>query len=317
MPRAASAGRSAAASRTVSSKYPHRAGHHRPAVVIQEGKAERSCGRPRAGRAGRPRSTARSGGRPRTGRTSPAACHRGGLRTPGARSGAAACATDGDQPQCARRTRSTCAAVRPGFSRFSAAASSSTSASVRGIDLPGWRDQRVEPAGPPGPDPPVDRAPRHAHRVAERPRMRAGSQLTDQPAPLPRRQRRVGCLADQLVTEQRHLLGPVGPAALLPVPDITTSSMITVKDHRSPRLADHPPAAQGQLVLITPAAQDGASSIPEVTAAASCQRVTSPTAQEPRRRRRGRSDRGHRITHREPGRRPAAADQSPGRPPAP
>jgi hypothetical protein len=41
--------------------------------------------------------------------------------------------TDGDQPQCARRTRSTCAAVRPGFSRFSAAASSRVSASVRGI----------------------------------------------------------------------------------------------------------------------------------------------------------------------------------------
>jgi hypothetical protein len=45
--------------------------------------------------------------------------------------------------------------------------------------------------------------------------MRAGSQLADQPAPLPGRQRRIGCLADQLVTEQRHLLGPAGPLAFL------------------------------------------------------------------------------------------------------
>jgi hypothetical protein len=82
-------------------------------------------------------------------------------------------------------------------------------------DLPGRRDQRGEPAGPPGPDPAVDRLPRHGHRVAERPRMRLGGQLADQPAPLPGGQRRVGGLPDQLVPEQRHLLGAGGPLAVL------------------------------------------------------------------------------------------------------
>ena len=41
--------------------------------------------------------------------------------------------TDGDQPHDFRRIRSTCAAVRSGFSRFSPAASSSTSGSVRSV----------------------------------------------------------------------------------------------------------------------------------------------------------------------------------------
>ena len=41
--------------------------------------------------------------------------------------------TDGDQPQLPRKIRTTCAAVRVGFSRFGPAASSSTAASVRGV----------------------------------------------------------------------------------------------------------------------------------------------------------------------------------------
>ena len=54
------------------------------------------------------------------------------------------------------------------------------------------------------------------YRVTERARMRPGRQLADQPPPLAGGQPGVGCLPDQLVTEQRHLLGPVGPAVLLP-----------------------------------------------------------------------------------------------------
>ena len=41
--------------------------------------------------------------------------------------------TDGDQPHAFRKIRATCAAVRAGFSRFSPAATSSTSASVRSM----------------------------------------------------------------------------------------------------------------------------------------------------------------------------------------
>ena len=50
------------------------------------------------------------------------------------------------------------------------------------------RDQGVEPAAAPVPDPPVDRGPRHPHRLPERAvvlRLREGP---DQPAPLPGRQ---------------------------------------------------------------------------------------------------------------------------------
>ena len=45
--------------------------------------------------------------------------------------------------------------------------------------------------------------------------MRPGGQLADQPAPLPRGQRRIGGLADQLVPEQGHLLGAHRPLAVL------------------------------------------------------------------------------------------------------
>lgn len=45
--------------------------------------------------------------------------------------------SDGAQPACARRIRVTWAAVRCGFSFFSAAASSSTSAGVRALTLAG------------------------------------------------------------------------------------------------------------------------------------------------------------------------------------
>jgi hypothetical protein len=53
---------------------------------------------------------------------------------------------DGDQPWWARKIRMTCAAVRAGFSRFSAAASSRISASVRGIT---WRGGGASASNPP------------------------------------------------------------------------------------------------------------------------------------------------------------------------
>ena len=115
----------------------------------------------------------------------------------------------------ARRIRATCAAVRAGFSRFSPAASSSTAASVRGVTC---RAGGASAANPPARQARIHRSivsRDTRHRVAERPRVRPGGQLADQPAPLPGGQRRIGGLPDQLVPEQRHLLGPRRPLAVL------------------------------------------------------------------------------------------------------
>ena len=54
--------------------------------------------------------------------------------------------SEGDQPPEARRIRTTCAAVRSGFSCLSAAASSSTVVSMR---LPGWRVDGASASSPP------------------------------------------------------------------------------------------------------------------------------------------------------------------------
>jgi len=54
--------------------------------------------------------------------------------------------SDGAQPPEARRIRTTCAAVRSGFSCLSAAASSSTVVSMR---LPGWRVDGASASSPP------------------------------------------------------------------------------------------------------------------------------------------------------------------------
>jgi hypothetical protein len=54
--------------------------------------------------------------------------------------------SDGDHPLLVRRTRATWAAVRSGFSRFSAAARASTSAGVRGVT---WRDGGAKASNPP------------------------------------------------------------------------------------------------------------------------------------------------------------------------
>ena len=54
--------------------------------------------------------------------------------------------SDGDQPEEARRIRTTWAAVRSGFSRFNATASSSTVVSMR---LPGWRIDGASASNPP------------------------------------------------------------------------------------------------------------------------------------------------------------------------
>ena len=54
--------------------------------------------------------------------------------------------SDGDQPPEALRIRATCAAVRSGFSRFNAIASSNTVASMR---VPGWRIEGANASNPP------------------------------------------------------------------------------------------------------------------------------------------------------------------------
>ncbi|KZS65125.1 hypothetical protein A4G26_27790 [Mycobacterium kansasii] len=78
-------------------------------------------------------------------------------------------------------------------------------------DLAFGRDQRVEPIGPPRPDPAVQAGPRHRHRLPARPEMDLGGQLAHQPAPLGRRQVRIGQRANQRIPVQRNILRPIGP----------------------------------------------------------------------------------------------------------
>src|ERR1019366_60722 len=117
---------------------------------------------------------------------------------------------EGAQPAWARRIRVTWAAVRSGVSFFSATPRSSTPAGGGG--RPPARGGG-HAARPPVPDPRADRLLRHPDLLPGRAVMLAPGQLADQRAALPGRQLRISHVLDQLVTEQRHLPGPPGPAA--------------------------------------------------------------------------------------------------------
>jgi hypothetical protein len=131
-PRAASAGRSAAASRTRSSKYPQRA-----AITAREWssrKANRYALRPATDGPCRASPGHSSFGRDASNRPNTAGGFPSGRVVSSSRPKCrCSVRTDGDQPHDVRKIRITCAAVRAGFSRFSPAASSRISASVRGV----------------------------------------------------------------------------------------------------------------------------------------------------------------------------------------
>ena len=117
----------------------------------------------------------------------------------------------GAHPIWARRIRRTCAAVRAGFSRLSATAISTTSTGSRGRGLARAGHQRVEPAAPPRPDPPVQRVAGDPHPAPGRVEC---ARPRRPPAPAgrgPGRQRRVGRLPDQPVAEQPDRPGPLRP----------------------------------------------------------------------------------------------------------
>ena len=82
-------------------------------------------------------------------------------------------------------------------------------------DLAFGRDQRVEPAGPPRPDPAVQTRPRHRHRLPGRAQMHLRGQLPHQPAALARRQARIGQRPDQRIPIQRDIPRPIRPGLLL------------------------------------------------------------------------------------------------------
>ena len=122
--------------------------------------------------------------------------------------------SSGAHPDCALRIRWTCAAVRAGFSFFSAAASASTSGGVRGWD---WRGDGTSASNPPR---------RHArihtssvHRVTRTGSpdgpscSRAAISRTIAPA-LAAGQRGIGGLPDQHVPEQPDRPGPLQPRLL-------------------------------------------------------------------------------------------------------
>ena len=112
----------------------------------------------------------------------------------------------------ARRIRATCAAVRAGFSRFNATASSSTA----GVDPAAGLADRRAPARrtrrPGSADPPVQRVPGVPDCCPPNgPAWLPGGERADHPAACLGRQPRVQRRADQLVAEQRHLLRPLPP----------------------------------------------------------------------------------------------------------
>ena len=256
--------------------------------------------------------------RPRTGRT-PAAGRRPAARSAQCgRSAAAGSAREGAQPGAGRAgSGATCAAVRSGFSRFSAAASSSTSAGVRGVHLPRRGHQRVEPARAPVPDPPVQRLAGTPHRLAER----AGV-LARRPAPAPAgpaaRVDSAGSAASRISKYRNNpIAGPAPPGG--PAHHLQRSSHLLHRrngvDHSHRNTAGPPARARGatrvdQLPAPTRRQQPaGAHRRPATTAtprpppgppraaAAAAAAATAATA----------------SANRRPGRAPAAPDQPPPR----
>ena len=134
--------------------------------------------------------------------------HRRGLRrrpgpsAPAGGNGAAASTPTAPTPSTARRIRGTCAAVRAGFSRFSAAASSSTARRCAGRSpaarAPARRTRRPGSGGSTDPGCPANSAPAFpngsvcSRRRSRAPACRAGL----------RRQPRIQRRADQLIPEQ-------------------------------------------------------------------------------------------------------------------
>ena len=208
----------------------------------------------------------------------------------------------------------TCAAVRAGFSRFSATASASTSAGVRGVTragaAPAPRTRRPATPRPTGRMCLL----RHPHLRAERAVVLARGQLTHQRAALAGRQLRVDHLLDQPVTEQPDLPGPLSPPAGLVIGLghllLLRHGRLIIRTEGDGPGPGSPGAARVDQLRRGPAAPAAAA---EVTAAASSHGDTASAGRAPAARHRGRRghDRGHRV--RQPATRPAraAADQDP------
>ena len=79
------------------------------------------------------------------------------------------------------------------------------------LHVPGARHQGIKAAGPPVPDPPIQRGPPDPQQLPARLLMLPGGQRAHQRAPLPRRQVRVRRGADHAVPEQRDVTGPRRP----------------------------------------------------------------------------------------------------------
>ena len=191
----------------------------------------------------------------------------------------------GDQPWVSAMIRAIWAPVRSGFSRRSEQARSKIAAGVRGLVERGSGLERLEPPGPPRPDPSVDAVATHPDRHPIRlPGCSASAKRTHHPPPLRVAQRRVRRLADQGVTEQRDLCRPVGHGSLLlaPVPNGQDPKQGRLNSRRRPEVnscCQQPPAAHR------------------------CRPRPRRARTEPQRRRpSGHPDRFQRVRHQRPGR---------------
>ena len=190
-------------------------------------------------------------------------------------------------------------------------------ASVRGVTCRAGGASAVEPAAAPGPDPPVDRLPRHRHRLAERPPCVSRGQLPDQPAPLPGRQRSDRRPPGSAGTGTTPPARPAPPACGPPQPQTSATSSVktaTTASHRGSRLTAAPPRASS---CWPPAV--GHERGQQQPAGHRRGQLPPRHRAHPRhhgRRRGSRRDRRHRVSRQRPGRRRQRRIQSPGWPPA-
>ena len=192
----------------------------------------------------------------------------------------------GAHPECARRIAATCTR------RACRVLPLQRRRQIQYLGRGAWRhpprrgNQRIEPAAPPGPDPPVDRSP-----ATPAPESRTGPHARRRPAPAPAGRvawsiaALVGGFPDQAVTEQPHRRGPLSPDLFFPVMACLGHRRLLalVSDTRVAKVVDQRAVPKGQLVLIDSLRSVGASSRPPVTAEATCQADTAPTTPSRRR----------------------------------
>ena len=221
-----------------------------PGVIVQEREQIRFADHQFVSRATHLQSKGHSGARPRTGRTPPGPTRAVAPVRPSRWKLRCRVRSSGAQPSWVRRIRRIAAAVRSGFSRRSATASSSTSAGVRGVH---WRGLGTSASNPPARQSRIQRSMvcrADPHPPPERVGVLARRQLAHHLSPLLGGMRRIGSLPDQLIPKQSDRPGPLGPHPRLIIADRHRPPPLLSANTRQ-RTGSRPGSSprQGRLVL--------------------------------------------------------------------